>query len=71
MLGGYRRARLRRTILVTGRDDCSVVFAAAEIDPEFEGQALLAYRCDGKPIEGGALCWWFRLTVTAAAASAT
>ena len=56
MLGGDRRARLRRTIAVTGRDGYSAVLALAEIDPEFEGkQVLLAYRRDGKPIEGNAL----------------
>lgn len=37
MLGGDRRARLRRTVLVTGRDGYTAVLALAEIDPEFEG----------------------------------
>jgi Oxidoreductase molybdopterin binding domain len=56
MLGGDRRARLRRTIMVTGRDGYSAVLALAEIDPEFEGkQVLLAYRRDGQPIEGRTL----------------
>lgn len=56
MLGGDRRARLRRTILVTGRDGYSAVLALAEIDPEFEGKGvLLAYRRDGKPIDGNGL----------------
>jgi hypothetical protein len=56
MLGGDRRARLRRTIMVTGRDGYTAVLALAEIDPEFEGkQVVLAYRRDGKPIDGNAL----------------
>ena len=56
MLGGDRRARLRRTIMVTGRDGYIAVLALAEIDPEFEGkQVLLAYRRDGQPIEGRTL----------------
>lgn len=56
MLGGDRRARLRRTVLVTGRDGYTAVLALAEIDPEFEGkQVLLAYRRDGQPIEGHTL----------------
>jgi hypothetical protein len=56
MLGGDRRARLRRTIMVTGRDGYTAVLALAEIDPEFEGKrALLAYRRDGQPIEGHSL----------------
>jgi Oxidoreductase molybdopterin binding domain len=56
MLGGDRRARLHRTIMVTGRDGYTAVLALAEIDPEFEGkQVLLAYRRDGQPIEGHAL----------------
>jgi len=56
MLGGDRRARLRRTIIVMGRDGYSAVLALAEIDPEFEGkQVLLAYRRDGKPVDGNAL----------------
>jgi Oxidoreductase molybdopterin binding domain len=56
VLGSDRRARLRRTIVVTGRDGYAVVLALAEIDPEFEGkQVLLAYRRDGQPIAGGTL----------------
>jgi hypothetical protein len=56
MLGGDRRARLRRTILVTGRDGYTAVLALAEIDPEFEGkQVLLAYRRDGQPMDGHTL----------------
>jgi hypothetical protein len=56
ILGGDRRVRLRRTIVVTGRDGYTAVLALAEIDPEFEGkQVLLAYRRDGKPIDGNAL----------------
>jgi hypothetical protein len=56
MLGGDRRARLRRTILVTGRDGYTAAVALAEIDPEFEGkQVLLAYRRDGQPIDGNTL----------------
>ena len=53
MLGGDRRARLRRTIVVTGRDGYTAVLALAEIDPEFEGkQVLLAYR---REMDGHAL----------------
>jgi Oxidoreductase molybdopterin binding domain len=56
MLGGDRRARLRRTIVVTGRDGYMAAVALAEIDPEFEGkQVLLAYRRDGQPIDGNTL----------------
>ncbi|HUC69639.1 MAG TPA: molybdopterin-dependent oxidoreductase [Stellaceae bacterium] len=56
MLGGDRRAQLRQTILVTGRDGYAAALALAEIDPDFEGkQVLLAYRRDGQPIEGHAL----------------
>jgi Oxidoreductase molybdopterin binding domain len=56
MLGGDRRARLRRTIVVTGRDGYTAVLALAEVDPAFEGkQVLLAYRRDGKPMAGNAL----------------
>lgn len=56
MLGGNRRASLRRTIMVTGRDGYTAALALAEIDPEFEGkQVVLAYRRDGKPIDGNAL----------------
>jgi len=56
ILGGDRRARLRRTIVVTGRDGYSAVLALAEIDPDFEGKhVLLAYRRDGQPIKGNAL----------------
>ena len=56
MLVGDRRARLRRTIVVTGRDGYAAVLALAEIDPEFEGkQVLLAYRRDSQPIDGHAL----------------
>jgi molybdopterin-dependent oxidoreductase-like protein protein len=55
-LGGDRRARVRQTIVVTGRDGYTAVLAVAEIDPEFGGkQVLLAYRRDGKPIPGQAL----------------
>jgi hypothetical protein len=56
LLGGDRRARLRRTILVTGRDGYAAALALAEIDPEFEGkQVLLAYRRDGQPMDGHTL----------------
>ena len=71
MLGGDRRARLHRTIMVTGRDGYTAVLALAEIDPEFEGkQVLLAYRRDGQPIEDTHCAWWCRVTATADAASA-
>lgn len=56
MSSSDRRARLRRTIWVTGRDGYTAALALAEIDPEFEGkQVLLAYRRDGKPIDGNTL----------------
>jgi Oxidoreductase molybdopterin binding domain len=56
MSGGDRRTRLHRTIWVTGRDGYTAVLALAEIDPEFEGkQVILAYRRDGKPIDGNTL----------------
>jgi hypothetical protein len=56
MLGGDPRARLRRTVFVTGRDGYAAVLALAEIDPDFEGkQVLLAYRRDGQPMDGHAL----------------
>jgi hypothetical protein len=56
LLGGDRRARMRGTIWVTGRDGYTVVLALAEINPDFEGkQVLLAYRRDGKPMAGNAL----------------
>ncbi len=56
MLGADRRTRLRRNIVVTGRDGYAVTLALAEIDPEFEGkQVLLAYRRNGQPIEGNTL----------------
>ena len=56
MVGGDRRARLRRTILVTGGDGYTAVLALAEIDPEFEGkQVLLAYRRDAQPMAGHTL----------------
>lgn len=56
MLGGDRRARLHRTVIVTGRDGYTAALALAEMDPEFEGkQVLVAYRRDGQPIEGHAL----------------
>jgi len=55
-LGGDRRARLRRVVMVTGRDGYTAVLALAEIDPDFEDkQVLLAYRRDGQPMDGHAL----------------
>jgi hypothetical protein len=51
VLSGDRPARMRRTIVVTGRDGYFAVLALAEIDPDFEGkQVLLAYRRNGEPI---------------------
>ncbi|MBV8119654.1 MAG: molybdopterin-dependent oxidoreductase [Alphaproteobacteria bacterium] len=50
-LGGDRGTRIRRAIMVTGRDGYAAVLAVAEIDPDFEGkQVLLAYRQNGKLI---------------------
>lgn len=55
-LGGDPRARLRRSVVVTGRDGYSAVLALAEIDPEFEAKpVLLAYRRDGEPLPGNEL----------------
>ncbi len=50
---GNRRNSLRHYLLVTGRDGYAVVLSIGEIDPDFEGKAvILAYDRDGKP-EGG------------------
>lgn len=50
------RARVGRTVTVTGRDGYAVVLALAELDPEFEGKpVIVATQADGKPIGGGAL----------------
>jgi hypothetical protein len=50
-LGGDRGTRIRRAIMVTGRDGYAAVLALVEIDPDFEGkQVLLAYRRNGKPM---------------------
>jgi hypothetical protein len=55
-LGGEPRARIRRTVAVTGRDGYVAVLALAEIDPEFEGkQVIVAYRKDGQPMPGSEL----------------
>jgi DMSO/TMAO reductase YedYZ molybdopterin-dependent catalytic subunit len=52
-------ANLLHTIVVTGRDSYAVALAIAEIDPRFEGKAvLLAYDQDGRPLRNG-----FRLVV--------
>jgi len=43
---------LRHSLLVTGRDGYSVALAYGEVDPEFEGKAvLLAWQRDGKELE--------------------
>lgn len=56
LFGGDRGSRLRRVVMITGRDGYSAVLALAEIDPEFEGkQVLLAYRRDGRPMKGSSL----------------
>jgi len=56
VLGGDPRARLRRSVVVTGRDGYVAVLALAEIDPEFENKpVLLAYRRDGEPLPGNEL----------------
>ena len=52
-----RRARLRRTVVVTGRD-CAIppCWRSPKSIREFEGkQVLLAYRRDGQPIKGNVL----------------
>jgi Oxidoreductase molybdopterin binding domain len=44
-------ARVRRTVVVTGRDGYVAVLALAEIDPEFEGKpVLLAFQRDNQPL---------------------
>ena len=43
---------LRHSVLVTGRDGYSVMLSFGEVDPEFEGKAvLLAWQRDGKDLE--------------------
>ncbi len=50
------RARITRTVTVTGRDHFFAVLALAEIDPEFEGKpVVLAYRADGHRLGAGEL----------------
>src|SRR3954469_11570539 len=56
VLAGDPRARLQRTVAVTGRDGYVAVLALAEIDPEFEGkQVLLAYRRNNQPFSNNEL----------------
>ena len=46
------KERLRRTLIVTGRDGWTAALALAEVDPEFEGkQVILATPRDGKPLD--------------------
>jgi DMSO/TMAO reductase YedYZ molybdopterin-dependent catalytic subunit len=43
---------LRHAVLVTGRDGYGVALSFGEVDPEFEGKAvLLAWQRDGKDLE--------------------
>ena len=47
-----KNARLRHTIVVTGRDGYAVALSLGEIDPDFEGKpAILAYAKDGIPLD--------------------
>jgi hypothetical protein len=56
VLGADRRARIRQTIVVTGRDGYTAALALAEIDPQYEGkQVLLAYRRNGHAMDGSAV----------------
>lgn len=49
------RARMRQTVIITGRDSYTALLALAEMDPEFEGkQVILATSADGKPLGPGA-----------------
>ncbi|MDQ2804077.1 MAG: molybdopterin-dependent oxidoreductase [Pseudomonadota bacterium] len=54
------RSRVAATLTATGRDGYTVALALAEIDPAFEGKAvLIAYAADGHAPAGGG----FRLVV--------
>jgi len=49
-----KNARLRHTLMVTGRDGYEVALSWGELDPDFEGKTvILAYEKDGKPIDDG------------------
>ena len=54
--GPGKNARLRHIIIVTGRDGYSVALSLGELDPDFEGKAvILAYSKDGnrlRPSDG-------------------
>ena len=55
-VGQKPRERVHQVVTVTGRDGYSVALALAELDPEFEGKAvILATQADGKPIGAGEL----------------
>ncbi len=50
--GPEKDAQLRHTILVTGSDGYAVALAVGELDPKFEGKAVIvAYAKDGKPLD--------------------
>lgn len=53
---GEARSHVRRVVRVTGRDGYTAVLALAEIDPEFEGKAVIvADQQDGVALKSGAL----------------
>jgi DMSO/TMAO reductase YedYZ molybdopterin-dependent catalytic subunit len=48
---GDKRANLRHYLLITGADGYAVIVAMGEIDPDFEGKAvILAHARDGLPL---------------------
>ena len=47
-----KNGRLRHTLVVTGRDGYAVALSLGEIDPDFEGKAvILAIMKDAKPLD--------------------
>jgi len=50
--GSAKNARIRHTILVTGKDGYAAALSEGEIDPKLENkQVILAYEQDGKPLD--------------------
>ena len=61
-----KNARLRHTLLITGRDGYAAAVALGEIDPHYEGkQAIVAYAGDEfrifrlSPFSGARRCTWW------------
>jgi len=49
-----KNGKLRRALLITGRDGYSAALAEGEIDPDYAGKTvILAYEKDGMKLEGG------------------